>query len=107
MAKKRLSDKDKFLIDLSLHLGIPAAEIEQWPQAEISRYQAYAAQFMLPQRRAEYLHAQTALMVARCMGGYKGGIDGFLLPYSHSDAAAESDDYSEQEDVLFDGFNPT
>ena len=89
---------------MSLHLGIPAAEIEQWPQPEINRYAAYAAQFMLPQQRMEYYHAQTALLIARCMGGHKGGLADFMLPYSHTVVADEGD--GSQDELLFDGFNP-
>ena len=47
-------------------------------ECDLQLYAAYAAEHMLPARRAEIYAAQTAYIVAQTMGGYKGAFKDFL-----------------------------
>ncbi|MGL4519407.1 MAG: hypothetical protein ACRCUJ_06965 [Phocaeicola sp.] len=35
-----IDDNERFILELSLKLGIPAFELEEWPSSEITRYKA-------------------------------------------------------------------
>ncbi|WMB74223.1 hypothetical protein RA178_06300 [Shewanella oncorhynchi] len=35
-----VDDNERFILELSLKLGIPAFELEEWPSSEINRYKA-------------------------------------------------------------------
>ena len=63
---------------------------------DLQLYAAYAAEHMLPTRRAEIYSAQTAYIVAQAMGGYKGVFEDFLL--------RKADETSGQD--FFDDFDP-
>lgn len=62
---------------------------------------AYAAEFMLPQRRNEYYLAQISWAVATSMGGYDGSVSDFLIDGGRSEEVEEV-----EEDLFFSGFNP-
>lgn len=65
-------------------------------ECDLQLYAAYAAEHMLPTRRAEIYAAQTAYIVAQTMGGYKGAFEDFLLH--------KADEPSGQD--FFDDFDP-
>ena len=52
---------------------------------DLQLYAAYAAEHMLPTRRAEIYAAQTAYIVAQTMGGYKGKFEDFMLGKAEED----------------------
>lgn len=65
-------------------------------ECDLQLYAAYAAEHMLPARRAEIYAAQTAYIVAQTMGGYKGAFEDFLL--------RKADETGGQD--FFDDFDP-
>lgn len=65
-------------------------------ECDLQLYAAYAAENMLPTRRAEIYAAQTSYIVAQAMGGYKGAFEDFLL--------RKADETSGQD--FFDDFDP-
>ncbi len=65
-------------------------------ECDLQLYAAYAAENMLPTRRAEIYAAQTAYIVAQAMGGYKGAFEDFLL--------RKADERDGQD--FFDDFDP-
>lgn len=84
---------------MSLELGIPAAEIEQWPEAELRRYLYYADRHMLPLQRQEFYLAQIAYVMAVTMGGFSGEMTDLML---HTGNEASDETETEDEEDIAD-----
>ncbi len=91
-------------MDLALNLGIPLREVKKLGEGEFTKWNLYAAKYMLPQRRVELYLAQIALWIARVNGVEDVRIEDFLFDPPAEPLTAED---AFQNDAELLGFAPT
>lgn len=93
-------------------MGLPLDFIRQMPEKDLQVYWQYYQLYGLPSFRAEAYAAQNALVTAKVMGGYKGGLSDFLLFQPKEKTVKKYQNQSSKmkevviDEELFADFNP-
>ncbi|WP_066570578.1 hypothetical protein [Snodgrassella sp. CFCC 13594] len=74
-----IQERERFIMDLSFALGIPAHEIDLWPESQLQRYLHHSQKHPSPIKRNEYYQVQLAYLIATTMGGYEGDSRRFYI----------------------------